>query len=93
MVEEATHLEGFGLHHENHCVGVELADRREPNRLAVPGELVVKHHRVAHQRLELGDPMVVADDVVVAIDGIAGRISGKLVDEGGGVEKRVLHAG
>ena len=53
----------------------------------------MKHHRVAHQRLELGDPMVVADDVVVAIDGIAGRISGKLVDEGGGVEKRVLHAG
>ena len=92
-LEEATHLEGFRLQHEDHRVVIERPDRREPNRLTVPGELVVEHHRVAHQGLELGDRMVIADDVVVAIDGIARRIAGELMDERGGVRERVLHAG
>ena len=90
-LEEPAHLGVTGMEHEHDVVAAERSDGREPRALTVPGELVMQHHGVSHQRLELGHRVPVSDEVVVAVERIIRLVGEDFVDERPGIGDGLGH--
>ena len=66
--QEVPHVLVAGVQNHDVVVVLQLADRDQLTLGAVPGILVVQHHRPAAQCLELGHLLVAVHDLVEVVD-------------------------
>ena len=69
------------VEHDDDVVVGEVLEGDERGALAVPAELIVQDHRVAHERLQLRHAMRITQDVVVGVSGIIGRVVEQPTDQ------------
>ena len=79
--DELHHLVAPRVEDDDEVVVVELAHLGHARLGPVPAILVVQDHRLAHERVELRDPVRVLDDVVVPVARIVGVVREQVIGE------------